>query len=115
MIKGNICPGCEHFRVNENIHRLKSSAISAIKEFERQYVTPIDENVAHATEIAKEDMIHFCAENEDAINARKRVRDLETQCAGERKRLKELRVMNNKLYSIKCMMNQAHAEAEGLN
>jgi len=62
-----------------------------------------------------EDMIHFCAENEDAINARKRVRDLETQCAGERKRLKELRVMNNKLYSIKCMMNQAHAEAEGLN
>jgi len=40
---------------------------------------------------------------------------LEAQCAGERKRLEELKAMNGKLNSIKWKIDQALAEAERLN
>jgi predicted nucleic acid-binding Zn-ribbon protein len=52
-------------------------------------------------------------ENEGAV--KKRIKDLESQCAGERKRLDELKAMNSKLDSIKWRIDQALAEAERLN
>ena len=60
-----------------------------------------------------ETMIRFCMENEGVI--KKRIKDLEAQCAGERKRLEELKAMNGKLNSIKWKIDQALAEAERLN